>query len=614
MGTFVYNRGVPLHSKEAKHLSFGIFFDGTGNNRRNTEIRKKVQQVDEYADQTNLANVATAEEHKIYRTKGMQRTWKTLWLQRREADNSFANDFTNVARLSFCTENKYTVYVEGIGTENEQGDTIEGLALGSGDTGVQGKVRQGCALLVEKIKEQMNKASGLTLKCLTLDVFGFSRGAAAARHFIFEVNGKKRPSDDFIQAIEVQDGFDQVTATPNYGNDFQTFKQVPRYKTIYVNQSQTEVNPAYLQDGKMPSYGYLGYCLLEAGILSANNLNELLINVRFIGLYDTVSAYDDVYNDKIKMIGKVSENYIKNKLDIGFDSGIDSLQLNNLGSFGKAVHFVAMDEHRLNFALTKLPGAIEKYLPGVHSDIGGSYSNGLEEVIIEQNLCPVKFKSLKNKLIEECWFQGKQLTAYKYPLPRLLLTMYGKRELRKEYSYIPLHFMEEYFCNTLGADRDKIIIKSSENQYKLFDPILIHSRQYLRNYVFGDGKAWLFRSDATLLEEQQRKDLLRFLKEADPQKLLKKLSVVKTDHLGPAKRRSFLPLSIGHPSPGIADMENEITYKETGHLMYHIPEVVVSAYPEQVLLRQLRNRFLHWSANIGALGMKPTADWQRKKY
>ncbi|MFZ4863350.1 phospholipase effector Tle1 domain-containing protein [Sphingobacterium sp. Mn56C] len=611
MGTFVYNSGVPLHSKEAKHLSFGIFFDGTSNNRNNTEIRKKVQKVDEYEDQTIDANIATAEEHKIYRAKGMKRSWKTLWLQRREADNSFANDFTNVARLSFCTEEKYTVYVEGIGTEDNKGDTIEGLALGSGDTGVLGKVRKGCRLLVEKIKDQMDGALDLTLKCLTLDVFGFSRGAAAARHFIFEVNGKKRPSDDFIQAIEVQDGYELVQTVPNYGNDFETTRQVPRYKTIYVNQSQTEVNPAYLQDGKMPSYGYLGYCLLEAGILSANNLNELLINVRFIGLYDTVSAYDDVYNDKIKMIGKVSENYIKNKMDIGFDSGIDSLQLNNLGTFGKAVHFVAMDEHRLNFALTKLPGAIEKYLPGVHSDIGGSYSNGLEEVIIEQNLCPVKFKGLKNKLIEECWFQEEQLIKKK---PGILI---GKRELRKEYSFITLSFMEEFFRSVLSKkDQIHFLPKTQDSllKYSINDPILIKAQQYLRNYVFGDGKAWLFRSDATLLEEQQRKDLLRFLKEADPQKLLKKLSVVKTDHLGPAKRRSFLPLSIGHPSPGIADMENEITYKETGHLMYHIPEVVVSAYPEQVLLRQLRNRFLHWSANIGALGMKPTADWQRKKY
>ena len=59
------------------------------------------------------------------------------------------------------------------------------------------------------------------------------------------------------------------------------------------------------------------------------------LEIRFIGLYDTVSSYEDkdfsIFNKK------------------GFNSGIDSLQLNNIGNFGKAVHFTAADEHRFNF-------------------------------------------------------------------------------------------------------------------------------------------------------------------------------------------------------------------------------------------------------------------------
>ena len=44
------------------------------------------------------------------------------------------------------------------------------------------------------------------------------------------------------------------------------------------------------------------------------------------------------------------------------------------------VHFTAMDEHRYNFALTKLPGATEKQFPGVHCDIGGAYLTEKETV------------------------------------------------------------------------------------------------------------------------------------------------------------------------------------------------------------------------------------------
>ncbi len=48
------------------------------------------------------------------------------------------------------------------------------------------------------------------------------------------------------------------------------------------------------------------------------------------------------------------------------------------------------DEHRVNFRLTNINSAgsrgTEKFLPVVHSDIGGSYVDGVdEEVILDQN-------------------------------------------------------------------------------------------------------------------------------------------------------------------------------------------------------------------------------------
>lgn len=39
--TFVYNSGESTTSPGTLEKTYGMFFDGTGNNLRNTEIRKK---------------------------------------------------------------------------------------------------------------------------------------------------------------------------------------------------------------------------------------------------------------------------------------------------------------------------------------------------------------------------------------------------------------------------------------------------------------------------------------------------------------------------------------------------------------------------------------------
>ncbi len=55
-------------------------------------------------------------------------------------DNSFSNDYTNVARMYQCCEqNSYGIYVEGIGTLNNNRDVDDGFQYGSGKTGVRGK-------------------------------------------------------------------------------------------------------------------------------------------------------------------------------------------------------------------------------------------------------------------------------------------------------------------------------------------------------------------------------------------------------------------------------------------------------------------------------------------
>ena len=41
--TFVYNSGEADVATDELHLSFGLFFDGTLNNKENTRIRKRIE-------------------------------------------------------------------------------------------------------------------------------------------------------------------------------------------------------------------------------------------------------------------------------------------------------------------------------------------------------------------------------------------------------------------------------------------------------------------------------------------------------------------------------------------------------------------------------------------
>lgn len=131
-----------------------IFFDGTNNNRNNTEQR--------------LGNT-------------------DVFKKMDEVDSSYDNYFSNIAimeRMKVKDPEKRIVskYIEGEGTEdNKKGDT-QGAGFGSGKTGIPAKVEKG----KDKIREEINKAfnDGEFVKELSLDVFGFSRGAAAARSFI----------------------------------------------------------------------------------------------------------------------------------------------------------------------------------------------------------------------------------------------------------------------------------------------------------------------------------------------------------------------------------------------------------------------------------------------
>ncbi|WP_288446883.1 DUF2235 domain-containing protein [uncultured Chryseobacterium sp.] len=603
--TLVYNTGNAKPPVDELHLEIGVFFDGTLNNLKNTELRLKYRDGKNKMESTDNDEEISKKEKAIEDTRALQeKEYKQLknknitdndseyerylkashreWLDKQGVDNSFSNDYTNVARMyKCCKQVTYGVYVEGIGTLDNTRDVDDGFQYGSGKTGVRGKVRKGCEMVADRIdglKKKLMKKKALTK--ITIDTFGFSRGAAAARNFAYEINGKKRPVDVEIKKSRKITGYTQMDSPEGPIT-------VPEYGDIWIDKDKTEVDPNYLVDGKLPKFGFLGYYLLSKDVLTKEELEDLELDVRFIGVYDTVSSYEE-YGDMgtLKRVGWEGMKHSTLGSSYNFGDDVEQLQLLNPGSYFKAVHFTAGNEHRENFSLTRFPGSVEKEFPGVHCDIGGAYENGKETVdeIETSNHKPVWFlNKRRQQLIDEHWFDDDQITINNSFLNVLTMgavyrKITGIRFLRKEYSYIPLHFMEEH---GKGYYDNQLIIKTETSYSIEHDKYLPSAKDLLHHYVFEDGEKWNFKTDEEVKKEKEER----------------------------ARERLENPEPVQEPIPDeVVDKDDNIIKTKT------LQEVVVTAYHPQTLLRIMRNKYLHWSANRDWMGMDPNSNYERVIY
>ncbi|MDH0746802.1 DUF2235 domain-containing protein [Pseudomonas sp. GD03842] len=172
-------------------VRIGVFFDGTGNNRINSQIGADCQAM---AEIYNGAHI------------------KECGGRHSDPGSSYSNDLTNIARLADLYRDQpvarndgkglrayRSVYVSGIGTSSGGRDSrVSGLGFGRGNTGVLAKVSRS----IKKIDEALQAFSASNPHCviaaLELDLFGFSRGAAAARHLANEVLKQSRGEVDLL--------------------------------------------------------------------------------------------------------------------------------------------------------------------------------------------------------------------------------------------------------------------------------------------------------------------------------------------------------------------------------------------------------------------------------
>lgn len=287
-------------SSVAITLRIGVFFDGTLNNANN-----------------GILGVLCGANHPI-KPEDLDAACKPYMS---DPDSSYANDESNVKKLSdlyFSSdeiqgegEQRHffqALYIEGIGTSSGEEDSMMGAAMGRGATGVTAKVEGAFREIGRIIYDFSQTNPDSRIVNLTFDTFGFSRGAAAARHFANEVaQGQKGPLGETIK--------------------------------MFRRAFQEAFGGEYQRD----------------------------IQVGFIGLFDTVASVG----------GLANLGYVRSQkapwLNLYLPRSL----------FPKVVQLAARDEVRANFPLTRVKADHPEFnLPGVHSDIGGGYYPESEELLL----------------------------------------------------------------------------------------------------------------------------------------------------------------------------------------------------------------------------------------
>lgn len=331
----------PLYrcNEDVEVLRIGIFFDGTGNSRTNIAL-------------------------------GRQEGW-------RSDGGSYTNGHTSVARLARAYKNQRYVrdgkqhrsfgeYFEGSGMLSGEEDYTCGLALGIGRTGCLAQAHRGCVTLFEHVNNLKN-AQNNRLEEVQVDVFGFSRGAATARHFAncIKVRGFFSSVMKTHRDIERGHETDGSTEEPSYSaTEDSPHRTIPTIAAPYQLEHIIHTGSSIVNDIEM---------LIDVDF----RVLGVPIKTTFLGMFDTVASVAE--RDEIQWSFGLGEPMmaVRNELTGHLNLHVSS------DTADYAYHIVAEDEFRPNFSSysavrrrvsSPLTGNIDQIsIPGSHADVGGSY-------------------------------------------------------------------------------------------------------------------------------------------------------------------------------------------------------------------------------------------------
>lgn len=230
--------------------------------------------------------------------------------------------------------NRDYYYITGAGVDDPNFGSAPALDAGVG-VSLDQRVAHMADYLIQYI-EQMEEQDVTTP--VDIDIVGFSRGAAEARMFANVV-------DDIIRVAQSGADF----SDPNAADELSyIYENLRREQDLFIENTGADI--------------YADMNRLRATLDYLNRDCNMMINLSFVGLFDTVPHYG------------LSQNNDLQQLRLGVPMSTDH-----------AAHAVAVNEHRTDFAGVSIHDApttansatrIERGFIGAHSDIGGGYAEG----------------------------------------------------------------------------------------------------------------------------------------------------------------------------------------------------------------------------------------------
>ena len=414
-------------------LYIGMFFDGTGNNRFNSESLYYTK-VKGNNDRIKSSEIPTQLSFTLTPEKIKKKDISKINISNRD---SYWNPYSNIVKLHDLYKEKSEAkgkthiikqYVEGIGTEKYKEDSVGGSSIGRGDTGIIAKVERGIKDLVREKIATLPKDKKIYK--IVFDVFGFSRGAAAARHFCNEV---KKPA--YYVTRTKRDPYDKYD----------------RNARILTDE----------KDLVKHAGGILGTELNKIGLKPYEETYNN-IEIRFLGLFDTVVS-DLVVKENLGYIATLFTT--KPWIPIIAQEYLEDIKTNISGlGIKKVFQIRANDEWRANFAYTPTEEGYTLHMLGAHSDIGGGYTSilgffdatkGGEEIFKQQEKIRKYFIDNNYCKENEIWFEKIYEHTSGFAIessPTETTTIYKKkisdhyilktsRYISNKYSLVPMYVM-----------------------------------------------------------------------------------------------------------------------------------------------------------------------------
>lgn len=458
-------------------IHIGVFFDGTNNNMvqkaRFTGTGKNIltkalqgtwntskKGFWYFADKTPFRDeeAANADLYTEYKKNGSGYSYTAISKGEKTYSNIGILHDNYILNCDFKTNDKKYgknpvfkhFYIEGSGatdTSHFFSGNPNGLGFGLGNTGVTALVSKAVKYIYEYVESLgITNNENVTIHYY---VFGFSRGATCAR--LFSRIATREPLDE--NKIERENEFAEHYAKSLFENGFLFFLN-NKNKSQYYKRI-----------------------------------------IEFLGIYDTVVSIgflkqkDGDVHPYLQKPYELAQNYkdnwhYKNVNDYGLN--VDVLNVKNV------CHICAMDEYRENFAITDVGStvplnAVEVFVPGCHSDVGGGYIDWEEEqeIVLKKIRQPntegkegiktwvgkinenpqnkydaidyISEKSLeKMGIIDKYWNDKSAKKEIEKGVPFTMRVIDSdsyikfKRNVRGGYSNITLHMMIKYVNTKLG--------------------------------------------------------------------------------------------------------------------------------------------------------------------